>query len=117
MTMAAPALRPLASLITLASQPISSVFYPYPLASTLHAARIHAAYRGRSEAMGFGRRGAKAKSWGVEIAGYLIMVGRDGRAQRQPLRQERPVVLGRSVLHLVSAISTPAAASLDSPMD
>jgi hypothetical protein len=70
-TMAAPILRPLASLITAATEPLS-VYYPYALANTLHAARIHMAYRGRTEAMGF--KGKKSRL--VDWAGFLIMVRR-----------------------------------------
>jgi len=67
--MAAPILRPLASLITAATEPLSSTYYPYPLANTLHAARIHMAYRGRTEMLGF--KGKKSRL--VDWAGFLIM--------------------------------------------
>jgi hypothetical protein len=65
-------LGPLAYLIDLASAPLSPLF-PFPLATTLHAARVGLAYKGRTKALGFD--GAmKARGRGVEWAGYLVMV-------------------------------------------
>ncbi|KAJ9125133.1 hypothetical protein QFC22_000087 [Naganishia vaughanmartiniae] len=64
-------LGPLAYLIDLASVPLSPLF-PFPLATTLHAARVGLAYKGRTKALG--HDGAmKAKGRGVEWAGYLVM--------------------------------------------
>ncbi|GHJ85761.1 hypothetical protein NliqN6_2163 [Naganishia liquefaciens] len=64
-------LGPLAYIIDLAATPISN-FYPFPLATTLHAARVGLAYKGRVKALGFD--GAmKARGRAVEWAGYLVM--------------------------------------------
>jgi hypothetical protein len=65
-------LGPLAYIIDLAAAPVSNL-YPFPLATTLHAARVALAYKGRVKALGFD--GAmKARGRGVEWAGYLVMV-------------------------------------------
>lgn len=65
-------LGPLAYIIDLAITPVSN-FYPFPLATTLHAARVGLAYKGRIKALGFD--GAmKARGRGVEWAGFLVMV-------------------------------------------
>lgn len=67
-------LGPLAYIIDLAAAPVSNL-YPFPLATTLHAARVALAYKGRVKALGFD--GAmKARGRGVEWAGYLVMVSR-----------------------------------------
>ncbi|KAJ9104798.1 hypothetical protein QFC19_003939 [Naganishia cerealis] len=64
-------LGPLAYLIDLASAPLSPLF-PFPLATTLHAARVGLAYKGRVKALGFdGAMNARGR--GVEWAGYLVM--------------------------------------------
>jgi hypothetical protein len=66
-------LRPLALLISTCSTPISPTFYPFPLATTLHALRISHAYKGRVKALG--HEGAmKVRGRAVELAGYLAMV-------------------------------------------
>jgi hypothetical protein len=66
-------LRPLALMVETATIPISPTFYPFPLATTLHALRISHAYKGRVKALG--HDGAmKARGLAVELAGYLMMV-------------------------------------------
>jgi hypothetical protein len=66
-------LRPLALLVETATVPISADFYPFSLATTLHALRVSHAYKGRIRALG--HEGAmKARGLGVELAGYLLMV-------------------------------------------
>lgn len=66
-------LRPIALVVEAASVPLSPDFYPFPLATTLHALRVSHAYKGRVKALG--HEGAmKARGLGVELAGYLAMV-------------------------------------------
>ena len=50
---------------------VHPAYYPYPWATTLHAARISLVYRGRLSALGNadGRLGR-----GAEFAGFLMMV-------------------------------------------
>ena len=66
-------LRPIALVVEAATVPLSPDFYPFPLATTLHALRVSHAYKGRVKALG--HEGAmKARGLGVELAGYLAMV-------------------------------------------
>ena len=62
-------LRPIAdALVYINTTKVHPVWFPYPIAPTLHAARISIVYQSNA------RRSPSALSWGTYITGYLIMV-------------------------------------------
>jgi len=66
---AANYLHPIAdALVYISTTKVHPVWFPYPLAPTLHAARISMIYQFNA------RRSPSALSWGTYITGYLIMV-------------------------------------------
>lgn len=82
-------LRPLALMVEAATVPISPAFYPFPLATTLHALRISHAYKGRVKALG--HDGAmKARGLSVELAGYLMMVSPRTLTARRSIFRDWP---------------------------
>ncbi|KAG5650784.1 hypothetical protein H0H81_011067 [Sphagnurus paluster] len=57
--------------LTFIGQPVHATFFPYPIAATIHAARISIAYQANSRAAtaGTGTR----LNWPTYLAGYLVM--------------------------------------------
>jgi hypothetical protein len=67
--MTANYLHPIAdALVFINTTKVHPVFFPYPIAPTLHAARISMIYQSNA------RRSPSPLSWGTYITGYLIMV-------------------------------------------
>lgn len=76
--MAAHILAPIAQMnTTLLTTVVHSTLFPYPLLSTLHAARISLVHRALTKRAQDGLKPSERKSvtWAYDIAGYLIMVG------------------------------------------
>ncbi|KAG6853274.1 hypothetical protein C0991_005545 [Blastosporella zonata] len=69
--MAQVVLARLANGIRFIGQPVHATFFPYPIAATVHAARISIAYQANAQAAK-SASGAKLP-WGTYIAGYLVM--------------------------------------------
>lgn len=59
-----------AALVYLTTTTVHPSYFPYPLAPTLHAARVSIAYQANA------RKGTAVLSWGTYLAGFLIMVFR-----------------------------------------
>ncbi|KAG6908844.1 hypothetical protein DXG01_003010 [Tephrocybe rancida] len=69
--MAQVALEQLSNGIRFIGQPVHATLFPYPIAATVHAARISIAYQANARAA-TASTGAKLP-WGTYIAGYLVM--------------------------------------------
>ncbi|RDB19172.1 hypothetical protein Hypma_014221 [Hypsizygus marmoreus] len=65
------ALQALTEGVRLIAKPVHAAYFPYPIAPTIHAARISIAYQANARAANVGTNGKL--SWPTYIAGYLVM--------------------------------------------
>lgn len=107
-------LRPLALLVDIASAPLHATWFPFPLASTLHAMRMAHLYKSTVVSSGQGAL-IKERGLGVELAGYLTLVSDILWEFMESRRGQHLMVndhlycsgLGRNVYQLVSSFNSP----------